>query len=130
MSIDPSFRFATFEEYTLEGPHGTVTLRTNKHHNLFDTIEDFLKHHDKTIQSLYYGASVILGSLSVYHAGKKLKLDLASSTCDDVVGCGSTGLTYLGQVNVPCEILHVVSGLLKPGGGTARPRHRPALRRG
>jgi hypothetical protein len=73
MPVDPSFRFQTIEEYRLNGPQGTVTLRTREHHNLFDSIEDFLKHHEKTIQTLYYGATVALSSLTVYHGSKKLK---------------------------------------------------------
>ena len=67
------FQFATFHDYTLSGPNGTVTLTTTQHHSFFDSIEDFLKHHEKTIQTLYYGASVALGALTVHHAGKKLK---------------------------------------------------------
>jgi hypothetical protein len=59
--------------YTLSGPNGTVTLKTDQHHSIFDSIEDFLKHHEKTIQALYYGATVALSALTVHHAGKKLQ---------------------------------------------------------
>jgi hypothetical protein len=59
--------------YTIVAPQGTVTLETPEHHNLFDNIEEFLKHHEKTIQTLYYGSSVAIGAVTVYLAGKKLK---------------------------------------------------------
>jgi len=59
--------------YTIVAPQGTVTLETDQHHNLFDNVEEFLKHHEKTIQTLYYGSSVTLSALAVYIAGRKLK---------------------------------------------------------
>jgi len=72
MAKPQPFQFQTFQDYTLTGPSGTVTLKTTQHHSLFDSIEDFLKHHEKSIQALYYGASIALSALTVHHAGKKL----------------------------------------------------------
>lgn len=60
-------------DYTITSPHGEVTLKTNEHHNLFDSIEEFLDHHKNTISVLLGVAGVSLSGVNVYLGKKKLK---------------------------------------------------------
>jgi hypothetical protein len=64
-------------QYTVTTPHGDVDLSTPSHHTGFDSIEDFLRHHQPTIASACNVSSLAISGLGLYlshgRGGSKLK---------------------------------------------------------
>jgi hypothetical protein len=64
-------------QYTIDTPHGDVHLTTEHHHSIFDSMEDFLRHHKSTIDIALGLVSTGVTAYGVYlqhgRRGPKLK---------------------------------------------------------
>ena len=63
-------------KYTVTTPHGDVNLTTQSHHSMYDTIEEFLEAHKRSVATALGLPSIALTGLGVYlshgRGGKKI----------------------------------------------------------
>ncbi|MFB7376394.1 hypothetical protein ACFC26_33000 [Kitasatospora purpeofusca] len=55
-------------QYTVVTPFGDVHLESEHHHTAFDTIEDFLTHHEKTVAAAVGVATLAIHALGLYNS--------------------------------------------------------------
>lgn len=57
--------------YNVQTPHGNVDLTTPHHHEDFDSLEDFIYHHKKTIETALGIAGLVINGVTAYYMGRK-----------------------------------------------------------